>query len=289
MTIRCPECGLINPESTLICDCGYEFKPGEYRCLLCTECGAELKGAQFCTNCGAARDRAVTPSKPPARKFQLPGFSISASADVHAEHTPAQGGGLSIGGRFTIQRTQPSGPQCAICAQIIADLSKSWRCQLQGNPVLICDSCYELIQERRALSAIMQIDTASDRCHNCGGTQGLTEYVFGMAKPISAKRDWTRPLKTAATVVFGNLISMPFGVGVFAYHGWTPGKMTSFRVVRAELVLCQRCTNRVTSLFRGVVLSPEYYQLHPWAKRAAELGYSTFLSADELSRLKPTS
>jgi hypothetical protein len=56
-----------------------------------------------------------------------------------------------------------------------------------------------------------------------------------------------------------------------------------FRVLRAELVLCERCTNRVKSFFGTVKLPSEDYARHPWSKAAAELGYTTFLSEEELS------
>jgi ribosomal protein L34E len=288
MAQNCPQCGCINTEAATVCDCGYEFKSRTYK--FCTECGTELSGAERCPMCGAACDRAVGPALPPTSPSR-PGFSLSASADVQVERKPAsEGSGLSVGGRISFQgaRNNPTGPFCEKCKEPITDLSKAWAFQSQGRPIIICDPCYLLFREQQAVSNLVQIDAKPDHCHRCGTTARLLRHEFGIAKQLSTKRDWSRPLKTAAIVTAANLITIPFGRGVFAYGGWTPGKIASFRVLRAELVLCERCTNQSTNFFGKVKLSPEDYSLHPWARRAAELGYTTFLSADELLRLRPT-
>ena len=48
------------------------------------------------------------------------------------------------------------------------------------------------------------------------------------------------------------------------------------------------CTNRVKGFLGTIKLSSEDYYRHPWAMAAAKLGYTTFLSEDQLSRLRPT-
>jgi hypothetical protein len=49
--MKCPKCGLINPESALWCDCGYDFKTGIVRAK-CPRCGQINPGTPTCPECG---------------------------------------------------------------------------------------------------------------------------------------------------------------------------------------------------------------------------------------------
>lgn len=44
-----------------------------------------------------------------------------------------------------------------------------------------------------------------NECHGCGRREGLIAYEFGLAKVLSAKRDWT--MKAASVVV--SVVSVP--------------------------------------------------------------------------------
>ncbi len=123
--------------------------------------------------------------------------------------------------------------------------------------------------EIQALRALARMDVKSSECHGCGRTEGLTAYEFGLAKVLSAERDWTR---TAASVVV-SAVSVPLtGVGMIQL----PGKRTKARALRMKLILCETCRKAQVS-----------YPAHPWWYPAQKLGYDTFLGEEELKKLKP--
>jgi hypothetical protein len=123
--------------------------------------------------------------------------------------------------------------------------------------------------EINALRALARIDVKPCECHGCGRTEGLTAYEFGLAKVLSAKRDWTR---TAASVVI-SAVSVPLtGLGMIQL----PGKRTRVRALRMKLILCETCRKKQVN-----------YPAHPWWYPAQELSYDTFLGEEELKKLKP--
>ena len=123
--------------------------------------------------------------------------------------------------------------------------------------------------EIKALRAIARIDVKPSECHRCGRTEGLTAYEFGLAKVLSANRDWTR---TAASVVV-SAVSVPL-TGLGMIH--LPGKRTRVRALRMKLILCETCSTTQVN-----------YPAHPWWYPAQKLGYDTFLGEGELKKLKP--
>jgi hypothetical protein len=138
----------------------------------------------------------------------------------------------------------------------------------QSQPRSASDS-EEDAAEVKALRALARIDVKPCECHVCGQTQELTSYEFGLAKVLSAKRNWTR---TAASVVI-SAVSVPLtGLGMIEL----PGKRTRVRALRMKLILCETC--RKTQL---------NYPAHPWWYPAQEIGYDTFLGERELQNLKP--
>jgi hypothetical protein len=123
--------------------------------------------------------------------------------------------------------------------------------------------------EVRGLRKLARIDTKPLECHSCGKTEGLIGYKFGLAKVLSAKRDWTG---TAVSAVV-SAVSIPLvGLGMIEL----PGKKTRLRALRMKLVLCEPCRRAQTS-----------YSAHPWWHSAHVLGYTTFLSEEDLEKLKP--
>jgi len=138
----------------------------------------------------------------------------------------------------------------------------------RGQPHSANDSAEEAA-EIKALRALARMDVKPSECHACGRTEGLTAYEFGLAKILSAKRDWTR---TAASVVV-SAVSVPLtGLGMIQL----PGKRTRVRALRMKLILCETCSKAQVN-----------YLAHPWWYPAQELGYDTFLGEEELKKLKP--
>ncbi len=138
--------------------------------------------------------------------------------------------------------------------------------QNQPTAAKVLDEEEEEISGLRKLS---RIDTKPCECHSCGETEGLLGYKFGLAKVLSAERDWTG---TAASVV-ASAISIPLvGLGMLEL----PGKRTRVRALRLRLVLCESC--------RAGQLN---YPAHPWWYSAQRLGYNTLLSEQDLEKLKP--
>lgn len=124
-------------------------------------------------------------------------------------------------------------------------------------------------EEVRGLRKLSRTDTKQHECHVCGKREGLTGYKFGLAKVLSAKRDWTG---TAASAVV-SAISIPLvGVGMLEL----PGKKTRVRALRLRLVLCESC--------RAAQLN---YPAHPWWYSAQTLGYTTFLGEQDMEKLRP--
>ena len=53
--MKCPNCGLENPDSAIKCDCGYNFdkKSKESNMVYCSNCGKEIDEKAFiCPHCG---------------------------------------------------------------------------------------------------------------------------------------------------------------------------------------------------------------------------------------------
>ena len=70
--------------------------------------------------------------------------------------------------------------------------------------------------EIKGLRRLAGIDAKPNECHGCGRTEGLKGYNFGLAKVLSAKRDWT---EIAASVAL-SAISVPLvGLGMIKIPG----------------------------------------------------------------------
>ena len=57
--MKCPKCGLFNPDYAISCDCGHRFQQDERRrrsSELCPNCRTEIQGEipHFCTKCGVS-------------------------------------------------------------------------------------------------------------------------------------------------------------------------------------------------------------------------------------------
>jgi hypothetical protein len=147
------------------------------------------------------------------------------------------------------------------------ELNPKPRAQDQPTTANVLDETEE--EEISGLRKLSRLDAKSCECHSCGKTEGLMGYKFGLAKVLSAERDWT---STAASVVV-SAISIPLvGLGMLEL----PGKRTRVRALRMTLVLCESC--------RAGKLN---YPAHPWWYSAQRLGYNTLLSDRDLEQLRP--
>lgn len=116
---------------------------------------------------------------------------------------------------------------------------------------------------------LLAIDQKFDECHRCGSKTVLYRRDFGLEKILSRRRAWAQ---TAASVAVSAITMPVLGVGGRAL----PGKKHQLSVLRLQLVLCESCAQSKN----------KSYSLHPWWDAADRLGYSEFLSAEDLKELQ---
>jgi len=124
-------------------------------------------------------------------------------------------------------------------------------------------------REQRLIDELLSKNRKQHECHQCGTKGKLFAWDFGLAKPIGSKRVWAR---TAASVALSAITLPLLGVGRLDL----PGKKTSLGVLRLRLLLCEECK-------RGRI----NYTIHPCWNDALRLGYTEFLTADDLNKLRP--
>lgn len=136
-------------------------------------------------------------------------------------------------------------------------------------------------EQRQLAEELLRIDEKSHECHACGRTDDLHGWNFGLAKSVSEKRVWGA---TAASVAV-SAVTLPFvGVGFLQL----PGKKARLRVLRLRLILCGACRRQHVALGGGDGIDVAVYGLHPWWSTASRFGYTEFLNAADLSKLRPT-
>jgi hypothetical protein len=135
------------------------------------------------------------------------------------------------------------------------------------------------------LIEVLKTDTKPNECHKCGTNSNLTKQKFGIARILSTKRDWTETVARAGVSAVSIALAPVIGfVGV----SWKrPDKTVTYRVLNAELVLCEQCLYFAEHLRGKQKIRDSYYNCHPWSAKARALGYDNFLSAEELAKLKP--
>jgi hypothetical protein len=89
---------------------------------------------------------------------------------------------------------------------------------------------------------VLRTDAKPNQCHRCGSSADLTRHEFGIAKVLSVKRDWSGTVGYAAASAISIALAPALGGGALVWQ--SPGKRTSYRVLRAELVLCGNCLDR---------------------------------------------
>lgn len=125
-----------------------------------------------------------------------------------------------------------------------------------------------LTQEQRQLAEeLLPIDQKPNECHACGRTAGLYGWDFGLGKKLSSQRAWGETAVSAAV----SAITIPLiGAGRLEL----PGKRMHLRVLRLRLILCDDCSRKQVA-----------YTFHPWWNQAFRLGYTEFLTPDDLKNL----
>jgi hypothetical protein len=139
--------------------------------------------------------------------------------------------------------------------------------------------------EKEILSQILRINPRPNQCHRCGSQGDLTRNEFGIAKVISVKRDWSETVARAGISVVSIAAAPLIGFGGLSWRN--PSKTTSFRLLRAQLVLCHECLLWAWKTGHGTELKEQAYWCHPWAEMARAIGYDKYLSSEELKSLKP--
>ena len=184
--------------------------------------------------------------------------------------------------KAAIQYLEPM--YCAKCGSPNPDYGKF--CPECGNPLARTKS--ELLRrtrsEKEVLLEVLQIDPRPNQCHRCGAETDLTRCEFAIAKVVAVKTEWGETVFRAGISAVSIVAAPLTGFGMFSWKG--PKKMTSFTLFKAELVLCRSCLPWART-GHGTKLKEEAYRFHPWAEKARRIGYNKYLSAEEVSCLKP--
>jgi len=109
----------------------------------------------------------------------------------------------------------------------------------------------------------------SHECHGCGRRDTLRGWDFGLGRPLGARTDWDGTLASIAL----SAVTIPL-LGVAGLR--LPGKSVTLSVLRLQLLLCDACASQ----------GKTPYSVHPVWSEAVRLGYTYFLDAGALTRLR---
>jgi hypothetical protein len=126
----------------------------------------------------------------------------------------------------------------------------------------------EATEQSIIVQRLLATRVSSSECHGCGGTDQLLAYPFALAKTVNVERNWAG---TAASLALAAATIAMIGFGVFQ----TPGKRTTYRLVRMNLILCANCRSHRVN-----------YELHPWWNDVYRLGYTQFLDRFDLETIR---
>jgi hypothetical protein len=175
-------------------------------------------------------------------------------------------------------------------ADAVAEAKQHLTSACGGIPVI--ESLY-VTYGRAQVSAFVEVYTAqrtqaiaeatafriNNQCHNCGSDANVARYPFALATTSETRRHWGM---TAASIALSAVTLPLFGVGRLM----GPNKSRVARVVRLELVLCQAC--REERIAAGHVdLATLCYTMHPDWNRLREMGFTEFITAEEVARWQP--
>ena len=147
-------------------------------------------------------------------------------------------------------------------------------CQECGTRVISDDqlTAVDIEQAQQAvLQQLLKNNPQRNVCCVCGGSNQLCAWDFGLAKPISNKRVWG---PTAASIAVSAITLPLIGLGALEL----PGKRTTLSVLRLRLLMCELCKKREPGRVP--------YAIHPMWDGAQRLGYTQFLSAGDLNKVR---
>lgn len=175
---------------------------------------------------------------------------------------------------------------CVRCGEANPD---GWKfCYKCGSPLVIKES--DLLRrtptEEELLLPIFKTDPEPNNCHRCRAKIDLTRHQFAFAKVTSIRREWGETIFRAGLSAL-SIAAAPF-IGFGGITWKSPDKTVSYKLLKAELVLCRPCLSQTTPARDPKDFRDEVYQYHPWAKKARLIGYNKYLSKDKLQKLRPT-
>lgn len=150
------------------------------------------------------------------------------------------------------------------------------------------DTCEGFRQSPEHVDPVLELlerEVRYDRCHMCGGTHCIDSFEFAFARILSVQRDWSETIGRGTVSAITIALAPVTG---FAGFSWKrPDKTVSYKLIKAHLVVCEVCLRQSENFWSGnPKLTDRHYKCHPWAAAMERLGFVTFLSADELTKLK---
>ena len=124
-------------------------------------------------------------------------------------------------------------------------------------------------REQSEIARLMSKVNQSHECHGCGRRDTLRGWDFGLGRPLGARTDWDGTLASIAL----SAVTIPL-LGVAGLR--LPGKSVTLSVLRLQLLLCDACASQ----------GKTPYSVHPVWSEAVRLGYTYFLDAGALTRLR---
>jgi hypothetical protein len=129
----------------------------------------------------------------------------------------------------------------------------------------------------QSANRLVEIDENSKGCHKCGRPHE-ERYFFGLAEMLIDKRNWW---ETAASVAVSALTLPTIGIGTLRF----PGRKRQARILKFHLLLCCDCASGYKTIFGA--LREDGYAAHPCWEPAHNLGFTKFLSAEEVNKFNP--
>jgi len=143
--------------------------------------------------------------------------------------------------------------------------------------------------EQELLVRLLKTSPKPNECHRCGTEADLTRHQFAIAKVVSVKREWGETIARFGLSAVSIATAPVTGFGVLSWKA--PNKATSYKLLKAELVLCRSCLSWAWKAIPVVLarseLKADAYRCHPWAEKARRIGYDKFLSAEQVAKLTP--
>ncbi len=133
-----------------------------------------------------------------------------------------------------------------------------------------------LVQEKQSSDKLLRkLQATDDPCHDCGSTEALASFNFGLTRNQEPARDWSSTRISAAA----SAITLPL-LGIGAVYG--PGKSSTAELLRLQLKLCPSCVNARKGFFGGFSAKESDCANHPMWQELHGAGFTKFIGTDEL-------